>query len=187
MDSRVRHAVTFIGEHLQSRISVDALAGNAGLSVSQFTRLFRRDLGTTPSVFVNRLRLERAALLLERTNLSVMEVMGQVGLTDPSHFARDFRRSYGFSPRTFRQHLRSSTRPHWQPLPSPRHRSSPHNSQEEQSTMTKSQTQNGEAAARSAERTAERPAQAVAEAERRSGRYDRRRFTRTDRRRTSGI
>src|SRR5688500_9100918 len=57
MDSRVRHAVAFIGEHLQSRILVDALAADAGLSVSQFTRLFRRDLGTTPSLFVNRLRL----------------------------------------------------------------------------------------------------------------------------------
>src|SRR5918993_2454669 len=106
MDPRIKHAVAFIGEHLQSRITVEDLAAKAELSVSQFTRLFRRDLGSTPSAFVNRLRIERAALLLERTNLSVGEVMMQVGITDPSHFARDFRRAHGFSPRTYRQHLR---------------------------------------------------------------------------------
>ena len=108
MDPRVTHAAAFISEHLRSRISIAAIAEGAGLSVSQFTRLFRRDLGSAPSAFVSRLRLERAALLLERTNLSVMEVMTEVGISDPSHFARDFRRAHGFSPRTFRQHLRSS-------------------------------------------------------------------------------
>ena len=144
MDPRVKDAVAFIGEHLQSRITVDEVAAAAGLSVSQFTRLFRRDTGTTPSTFVSQLRMERAALLLERTTLSVTEVMTQVGVTDPSHFARDFRRTHGFSPRTFRQHLRHTTRPFDRPV-----------------TVASADTAN-----------------------RRSG-TDRRRFSRTDRRRTT--
>src|SRR5687768_12404748 len=117
MDPRIKDAVAFVGEHIQSRITIEDLAAKAALSVSQFTRLFRRDLGTTPSAFVNRLRIERAALLLERTNLSVSEVMAQVGITDPSHFARDFRRAHGFSPRTFRQHLRGSSQSIYHPMP----------------------------------------------------------------------
>ena len=117
MDQRVKQAVAFIDEHLQTRLTVETVAADAGLSVSQFTRLFRQDVGSTPSAYVNGLRMERAALLLERTSLSVMEVMTQVGVTDPSHFARDFRRAHGFSPRAFRQHLRVSARPQWGPAP----------------------------------------------------------------------
>lgn len=150
MDSRVRQTVALIGEQLQARMTVDDLAAQAGLSVSQLTRLFRRDVGTTPSDFANQLRMERAAVLLERTNLSVSEVMAQVGIADPSHFARDFRRAHGFSPRTFRQHLRHAARPHWQP---------------------------GNVNERTAQATSTAPI------DRRSGRQDRRRFTRTDRRR----
>ena len=144
MDERVKQAVAFIGEHLQSSISIEQLSADAGLSASQFTRLFRRDLGSTPSAFVNQLRMERAAHLLERTNLSVMDVMIQVGISDPSHFAPDFRRAHGFSPRTFWQRLRSSPREPYRPVP-------------EQVT------------------SADEP-------DRRSGRADRRRFTRADRR-----
>ena len=124
MDPRVKDAAAFINEHLRSRISIAALAAEAGLSVSQFTRLFRRDLGSPPSAFVNRLRMERAALLLQRTSLSVMEVMTEVGINDPSHFARDFRRAHGFSPRTFRQHLRSSARWPGRPVMTPDERES---------------------------------------------------------------
>jgi AraC-like DNA-binding protein len=48
------------------------------------------------------LRLRRARLLIERTFLSVKEVMGLVGYSDPSHFSRDFRRFHGVSPSALR-------------------------------------------------------------------------------------
>ena len=47
--------------------------------------------------------MERARLLLERTFLSVKEVMTFVGVNDPSHFSRDFRRRHGVAPTSFRQ------------------------------------------------------------------------------------
>lgn len=189
MDPRVKHAVAFFGDHLPSRIKMDEVAAAAGLSVSQFSRLFRRDTGSTPSSFVNRLRLERAAVLLERTSLSVSEVMAQVGVNDPSHFARDFRRMHGFSPRTFRQHLREAAGPpRWPatlatPPPSIDH-------QEDENIMMKLSSQPTDIVpwSRDVKPQREHPAHSVvAEAdERRSGRQDRRRFTRTDRRRESG-
>ena len=52
------------------------------------------------------LRMERARVLVESTDLPVREVMQQVGLSDPSHFSRDFRNAHGVSPRAFRVQLR---------------------------------------------------------------------------------
>lgn len=108
MDPRIERVIAFIETHLQTPITVPQLAAHAGLSVSQLTRLFRRETGTTPTAYVNQLRLRRARALIERTCLPVSQVMAQVGIADPSHFARDFRRAYGFSPRLFREHLREA-------------------------------------------------------------------------------
>ena len=106
MDPRVEDAIAFIDNHLHTAISIPALASREELSVSQLTRLFRRATGTTPTMYLHRVRMERARILIERTSLSFAEVMARVGVTDPSHFARDFRRAHGFSPRTLRQQLR---------------------------------------------------------------------------------
>jgi transcriptional regulator GlxA family with amidase domain len=53
--------------------------------------------------------MERARVLLERTFLSVREVMAQVGFRDPSHFSRDFRRFHGIAPSAVRGVARPAT------------------------------------------------------------------------------
>lgn len=106
MDPRVARTIDRMEEQLHSHLTVTELAAAVELSVAQLTRLFRDDTGTTPRAFLHTLRMARARTLLERTTLSVRDVMAQVGISDRSHFARDFSRVYGTSPRTFRLHLR---------------------------------------------------------------------------------
>ena len=103
MDDRVRQTIDRMEEQLHRRLTTRELADAVGLSVTQLTRIFRQATGTTPGAFLHRMRLQRARILLERTPLSVREVMAQVGISDRSHFARDFSREYGVSPRGFRQ------------------------------------------------------------------------------------
>ena len=106
MDQRLERALHTIDAQLHTRITMAALAEEVGLSTSQLTRLFRRQTGRSPAAYLHVQRMIRARLLIERTALSVAEVMAQVGIADPSHFARDFRRMHGFSPRTLRTQLR---------------------------------------------------------------------------------
>ena len=107
-DRRVTRALELIDERLHEPLSVVSLAAGAELSVGQFTRLFRRAIGTTPGAYIQARRLSRARTLVERTSLPIAEIMRQVGVSDRSHFARDFRRAHGFSPRTLRVQLRYS-------------------------------------------------------------------------------
>jgi len=55
-------------------------------------------MGTTPQRFAERLRLDHARHLLERTNLSVSEVAAEVGFDDPFYFSRRFKRAFGKAP-----------------------------------------------------------------------------------------
>jgi hypothetical protein len=52
--------------------------------------------------------MERAKFLLESSFLSVKEIAYQVGLNDESHFVRDFKSTYGYSPALYRSRFRSN-------------------------------------------------------------------------------
>ena len=102
MDPRIARALADIHTQLARLPSLAVLARAANLSVSRFSHLFRQEVGTSPVRYIYALRMVRAQLLLERTPLSIKEVMAQVGCNDPSHFARDFRAFHGLSPRDWR-------------------------------------------------------------------------------------
>jgi len=51
--------------------------------------------------------MERAKDLLESSFLSVKEIAYQVGLNDESHFVRDFKSTYGFSPALYRSRFKN--------------------------------------------------------------------------------
>jgi len=63
---------------------------------------FRAFFGETPHQFVIRLRLERAADRLRRTDYSVTDVALAVGFESPAHFSRAFKTRFGCSPRAYR-------------------------------------------------------------------------------------
>jgi len=114
MDTRIARALEHMANHLDTRLAIETLAAAVDLSPSRFAHLFRHDVGTSPAQYLHALRMLRARVLLERTFLSVKEVMTHVGCHDPSHFSRDFRAFHGVAPRMCR--LGAARGEHDQPL-----------------------------------------------------------------------
>jgi AraC-like DNA-binding protein len=83
-------------------LSVDDLAGAAGLSRAHFSREFRRAFGEPPHAYLLTRRLERAAALLRATDRSVADVCFSVGLRSVGSFTTSFTRTYGMSPTAYR-------------------------------------------------------------------------------------
>ena len=95
----IRHILN----NLQSDLSVDELAGVAGLSRAHFSRVFTATEGRPPSEYVLAERMRRAAKLLAvNTEISVKEVATLTGFSDPNYFSKVFRRFFGASPTEFR-------------------------------------------------------------------------------------
>jgi AraC family transcriptional regulator of arabinose operon len=115
MDPRIAHIIERMDNTIAEPLDVPALARLAGLSPSRFAHLFRAQVGMPPARYLHQLRMRRARALLERSFLSVRDVMRQVGFRDPSHFARDFRRYHGMAPSMVR-----GASHHPSPLQSPR-------------------------------------------------------------------
>jgi AraC-like DNA-binding protein len=103
MDYRVKKVVALMKEYLHRGWPAGRFAQFINVSPSRLHQLFKDETGLPPAKYLRRLRMEQAKELLETSYLSVKEVMARVGLTDESHFVRDFKRSYGCSPSKHRE------------------------------------------------------------------------------------
>ncbi|MBF2005813.1 MAG: helix-turn-helix transcriptional regulator [Chlorogloeopsis fritschii C42_A2020_084] len=100
--NRLCRVTDYIQAHLETTISLDDLAQQAGMSSYHFARLFKQSTGESPNQYVVRLRIETAQRLLRETNLGVLDVALSVGYNSPSHLATQFKRLVGVTPSAYR-------------------------------------------------------------------------------------
>ena len=95
-------------EDVRGELSLTEFAQSVNLSVWRLCHIFKSDVGMPPIRYLRLLRMERAKDLLESSFLSVKEIAFQVGLNDESHFVRDFKSTYGFSPALYRSRFQNN-------------------------------------------------------------------------------
>lgn len=98
----VARSIERLLERLDQPVQLAELAAAAGLSVSHYSLLFRTQTGYAPIDYFLRMRMQRAAQLLDTTALRVEEIGASLGYEDPNYFSRQFRRFVGRSPRAYR-------------------------------------------------------------------------------------
>lgn len=89
---------------LRRQWSVQDMAAVIGVSDGQLRRVFLKAAAGTPRHTLTNLRLDAAAQLLTEPGARIKEIIGRVGLSDGSHFCRDFRDRFGRSPTEFHVH-----------------------------------------------------------------------------------
>ena len=102
-DERVRKALDYMEQHIDRKLSLNTLAAAVGLSPSRLAHLFSAESGQTPQRYLEGLRMQRAADLLERTSFSVKQIAGAVGFDNPLYFSLRFKAFTHSSPTEFRQ------------------------------------------------------------------------------------
>ncbi len=84
------------------RGGVQTMQTFAHTSPEHLCRTVRKELGCTPTQYVNELRLTYAANLLLHTDQPILEISHTVGLKNLSYFYRIFKRRFGVTPARFR-------------------------------------------------------------------------------------
>lgn len=102
-DDRIHHTLAYIRKHLDSRLDIDQLANNACMSKDHFIRIFKRETGETPNVYITKRKLEKAELALVTTDLSIKGVAELLGYDDYSYFNRLFKKNAGITPQQYRE------------------------------------------------------------------------------------
>jgi transcriptional regulator GlxA family with amidase domain len=84
------------------RLTMKQLASWGGMSMRNFDRRFRNATGESPSIYMQKIRIEKAKRLLETSTHTVEEIMSKVGYEDYRSFHRLFRAFTALSPKAYR-------------------------------------------------------------------------------------
>lgn len=109
IDSRVQEqgdpldrAMRYLDDRVDGTIRVAELARLVGVSSSHLSALFRNATGGGVLAHHTALKMARARNLLDTTSMTIAEIGREVGMADQFYFSRQFRRTHGVSPTSYR-------------------------------------------------------------------------------------
>jgi AraC family transcriptional regulator len=92
-----------ITANLDQRLTSGIVADLARLSRAHFCRAFKATFGSTFRRYVQCRRLDHACRLMAETDLPLVEIAYECGMTDQAHFCNCFRARFGKSPGQWRR------------------------------------------------------------------------------------
>lgn len=106
MQEYVTQALRYIEHNYADNMQVGRIADYVGVSRSQLYRAFMENLGLSPHSYLKRYRVNQACALLQHLSLTVSEVAGSTGFSDPLYFSRVFREVKGITPSEYQRRYR---------------------------------------------------------------------------------
>ena len=97
----ILHCLGYIKNHLSEQMTLRDMAKRTAMSKSSFCESFRKITGETFNNYLNRERVERAAVLIKSGKL-VFQVASELGYRDSSTFYRNFKKRFGVSPSEYK-------------------------------------------------------------------------------------
>ena len=99
-----QRALTYIQQHFSDPISLTSVAEEMGVSPAYLSTVFHREIGTSYSRTLLKIRMEEAARQLIQTGRKVQQIAQNVGFFSAKHFTHVFHAYYHSSPVEFRLH-----------------------------------------------------------------------------------
>ena len=97
----------YIASHFNEKFGIREAASLAAMSENYFSHFFKKETGSSFVDYLNRIRMEKAAELLEKGSQKITTVAGQVGIDSPNYFSVLFKKVMGCSPQEFREKLKT--------------------------------------------------------------------------------
>lgn len=101
-DKEILKAQEYIEQHIQERISIDALASYSAIGRRTFERRFKEATNNSVLEYIQRIKIEAAKRQFENSRKNINEVMYEVGYTDTKAFRDLFKKITGLTPVEYR-------------------------------------------------------------------------------------
>jgi len=104
--SAFNELIGWAADNLSSDLSVEALAKRAHMSTRNFSRAFHNEIGQTPAVFIEQLRIDASRQRLEETDESIAVISASCGFRSADSMRRSFQRVLKVAPSDYRTRFR---------------------------------------------------------------------------------
>lgn len=102
-DPYLRRVIRMMEENLEGELRIRDLARETGIAARSLERKFQTAFNTTPSQFLRDLRLNKSLILLNTTDMPLIEIALSCGLGSTGQFSKLFRARYSVTPAMFRK------------------------------------------------------------------------------------
>lgn len=97
-DNRIHKALSYIHKNIHKPITLDTLSETLYVSKDHFIRLFKKEMGITPSQYINQKKIEKAQLILVANDIPIKSIALSLSFDDQSYFNRLFKKVTGLTP-----------------------------------------------------------------------------------------
>lgn len=101
---KIKQICKYVLENISNEISLDILSKRLYINKSYISEIFKQITGTTLSVYITMIKIERAKKIMDCGNLRTYEISSLLGYKDVEYFSRLFKNHTGVTPREFRKY-----------------------------------------------------------------------------------
>lgn len=98
-------AFDYISNNKGEKILQENLAALCHMSVSYFSRQFKKEANETFSNYLTRKKIDWSKVLLERTDLSINRISDELGFSDAGYFIKNFKKLEHHTPAHYRKYV----------------------------------------------------------------------------------
>jgi signal transduction histidine kinase/ligand-binding sensor domain-containing protein/CheY-like chemotaxis protein/AraC-like DNA-binding protein len=103
----LKEMLSYIEDNLHtSQLSVENLSKHVGMSRGTLYSRVLEMSGQTPIEFIRSIKLEKAAVLLENSDLSISQISYMTGFTAPNYFSKSFKAQFNMLPTEYKSKKR---------------------------------------------------------------------------------
>lgn len=102
-EGMINKVLQYMTDNVERKLTIKEIAGFAGMSESYFYRKFTAQMSMSPMDYFIRLKVNKAAILLLKTPMSVSQIAAKLGFGSPEYFSRTFKKILGISASDFRK------------------------------------------------------------------------------------
>lgn len=106
----IHQAKSYIEKNFEKKISLESLASHINLSKQYLCYIFKRETGENVSVYINKIRVEKAKDLIKKYDYKVKELFDKVGFSDQQYFCKTFKKVTGITIAEYKEEILKKAR-----------------------------------------------------------------------------
>jgi len=99
----VKKANDIFDANYDNSMDLNHISKQLGVSINHLVRLFKQHSGLTPTHYITKLRVDKAAELLEQEDINILEIAYMTGFKSLSNFYKCFKEQTGHTPNEHRK------------------------------------------------------------------------------------